>query len=279
MTWRARHREHLEGLGLGAYAEKIIARTHEEIWITATPSESLALGQSRIGGVPDLPDGVAWPRQRWTHAEVHAWPEYARRDLDEAITSGVVTTQPGHFAAALPFVAQLDLRDVAPFQTALPRNGHLWLFADQTSDGGEVGGLFCVASAWLFEPQSRSLRRAVPPPVPEQFAAGSISFAPGTAMPDFYDEHLALPGAYWHTYEQARVAVRQPEPRHALLPGPDCGVIGDVPPPGYTALLRVDTDDALDMNWGDAAWITFAVPDAALAEHRFDGLIAIRWYG
>ncbi|HEY4179514.1 MAG TPA: DUF1963 domain-containing protein [Kofleriaceae bacterium] len=242
-------RQHFESAGLGDIADAVIADTRSEIWITAEPADAWELGQSRIGGTPDLAPGTAWPRHR-------------------------VTVDDHHASLALPFVAQLDLATVAPWQSVLPRTGHLVLFADQSTVLGEIDGYPYCASACLFS-LAGELHRVEAPTTPESFPGRALSFAQGRSFPDAND--LGLDGDQWQRYTTAVAELAQPEPRHALLARPEYGSIAIVPPPGYTALLRVGSDS--EINWGDAAWITFAIPDAALAAHRFDEVRAFRWIG
>jgi hypothetical protein len=224
-----------------------------EIWISTTTGE-LSLGQSRIGGVPDLPRGTIWPRHRWTRDETKAWPDFAQQELTEAIANGVVLEELHHVALALPFVAQLDLAELARFDTPLPKTGHLWLFADQQTTLGEIGFAVYQASACLYA-EHAVLERVDPPPTPETLTALALTFSIGEG--------------------------EQPEPRHTVMPVSDQGVHNDVPPAGYRGLLRVDSDYALDpiINWGDAAWMTFAMPPDALAARRWDEVRAFRFCG
>jgi hypothetical protein len=225
-----------------------------EIWISTQRTETFALGQSRIGGAPDLPKGTAWPRHRWPRSETLAWPDYAREDLANAIARGEVLEEPDHVALALPFIAQLDLADLRPFDPRFARGGQLWLFADQQTTLGEIGGYPYQASACLYAERAE-LERVTPPPTPETLPALALTFAAATG--------------------------EQPAPRHAVWPEVHEGVIGDVPPAGYQGLLRVDSDYTLDhvINWGDAAWITFAIPPQAFADGRFDEVRAFRFCG
>src|SRR5687768_9385298 len=114
---------------LAELADRVLAQATVEVRISATPAESFALGRSRIGGAPDLPAGMEWPRHRWTWAETTTWPEWDRDALAKAIDEGVVVDEGDRVALALPFVAQLNLEELAPHQSVLPRVGHLWLFA------------------------------------------------------------------------------------------------------------------------------------------------------
>ena len=121
----------LERAGFGGLVERAIAKTRSEVWITTTRTDAFTLGQSRIGGAPDLPRGTPWPRHRWTRAETASWPEWSQQELAQAIEQGTVIEEDDRIALALPFVAQLDCAELAPFQSVLPRIGQLWVFAEQ----------------------------------------------------------------------------------------------------------------------------------------------------
>ncbi len=274
-------RERLERAGLGQLAPRVLAEVRTEVRITSARTASFALGQSRIGGAPDLPPGTAWPRHRWSRTETEIWPAWARRDLDVAIGAGVVAVEGEVLALALAFVAQLDLAELAPLQSVLPRRGHLWLFADQQTTLGEIGGYPHCACACLYaaEASAAELVRAVPPPVPERLAAHALAFAAARSLPEAGE--LDLGDDDGRRYTAAVADLAQPEPRHACLSRSEYGSIAPVPPADYTAILRVDSDgsDDVAINWGDAAWITFAIPDAGLAAQRFDEVRGFRWIG
>jgi uncharacterized protein YwqG len=75
--------------------------------LTTTRTLQLPVGRSRIGGTPDLPAGMAWPKRK---------------------------------KGSLPFLAQLDLEEMAPHVSAglLPASGYLWFFYDTVGwSGGE----------------------------------------------------------------------------------------------------------------------------------------------
>jgi Domain of unknown function (DUF1963) len=278
MRLRAEIRQRLIEEKLEAVAARAAAEAVVEVRIRATQRDSFALGESRIGGVPDLPRGVAWPRHRFSRAETESWPDYSQRELVEAIATGIVTEEPTHVALALPFVAQLDLSKLAPHQEAFPRHGHLWLFADQTTATGDVAGYPTCACACLYV-EDPELVTATPPPVSETLPAFALDFAKELALPDAND--LGLDGDDWYRYSEILKSLSQPEPRHACLVRAEYGSIAQVPAEGHVGILRVDSDygDDYTLNWGDAAWITFAIPEAALAAKRFDEVRAFRWIG
>jgi len=269
----------LTDAGFAARAEEAIARTVEEVWITTTRRNDFELGQSRIGGAPDLPRDTPWPRQRWLKSEVASWPAWSQAEIPEAIAQGTVIEEGDHIALALPFIAQLDLAELAPLQTALPRSGWLWLFADQQTTLGEIEHTRYCATACLYAAADAELVPAIPPPTPESLPGLALAFARGRVIPHAND--LDLRDDDWNRYEKFRKPLCQPEPTHALMPVVFRGVGSDYPPAGHAGILRVDSDYTLDevINWGDAAWITFAIPPAALAAHAFDELRAFRFCG
>jgi uncharacterized protein YwqG len=94
------------------------------------------LGSSRIGGVPDLPPGVDWPRVQVPEA-IRDKPAMLRHyALDAPITSLGEER-------ALPFLCQISLAEVASLdlQRVLPQRGLLLFFFDANLEMGiEVFG-------------------------------------------------------------------------------------------------------------------------------------------
>jgi hypothetical protein len=169
----------------------------------------------------------------------------------------------------LPMVLQLALADVAAFPAAarLPRDGTLWFFAAQLDDDWSGAEINEVPSAILYAPASTRLVRATMPP-------------------ESGDE------AYWDRFDVARVegwrahraASEEDEPReddvHVLFPTrKDSSAYGLVPPVGFVGVLEMRSDYGIGMNWGDAAWATWVVPEADLAAARFDRATANVWIG
>ncbi|MEJ7598720.1 MAG: DUF1963 domain-containing protein [Kofleriaceae bacterium] len=253
--------------------EDVLAQTRTEIRIVPRAADP-ACGASRLGGAPDLPPGMAWPRHRWSRAEIETWPTWAKDELAVAIESEHVVVEGERVALALPFVAQLDLAELAPLQDTLPRTGHLWLFADQSSTLALAEGYPFVASACLYGKRGE-LVPATPPPLPEAFTPAAISFVPALSVPDVDDLFLTREDSERYAMLRRELVT---SPRHAVLPRAAHGTTL-VPPASFTPILRLDTDPALGMHWGDAAWIAFALPDGALAAGRFRDMHAFRWIG
>ncbi|MCU5783673.1 hypothetical protein MA04_02973 [Alcanivorax balearicus MACL04] len=117
-------------------------------------------GESRLGGVPDLPAGSDWPRPSAPED-----PEaIARRGNDDAAAE-----MRAHFKAALPyaFIAQIDLEQAAacPAATSLPQQGRLLFFYDMAVGPWE-SGTRVARVIWDDSPRDR-LR---PLPMPDDLA-------------------------------------------------------------------------------------------------------------
>jgi uncharacterized protein YwqG len=100
-------------------AECLIDELRPSVSIEATrvPLAELPIGASRIGGVPDLPDGFRWPQ--WSGSRT------------EWIGSGMTREAPFK-DRDLNFVAQFNLSDLAAFSACkeLPSQGTLYFFYD-----------------------------------------------------------------------------------------------------------------------------------------------------
>ncbi|HEY4243858.1 MAG TPA: YwqG family protein [Kofleriaceae bacterium] len=91
--------------------------------------DSLALGASRFGGIPDLPPGAAWP---------------ARDDVP------------------MEFVAQVRLADVAPLDARWPARGSLLFFYNSQHHVTDQGVAHCCAVLYHAGPDAELVR--TPPP-------------------------------------------------------------------------------------------------------------------
>ncbi len=97
------------------------------------PYARIAMGDSRIGGVPDVPSDFEWPR--WS-------PSRPRDDK---------FGQPWRPDVPLPqgFIAQLDLSHIPQVDDTLPRSGWLYFFYDR----------YC--EPWGFDPADRGCCRII----------------------------------------------------------------------------------------------------------------------
>jgi uncharacterized protein YwqG len=111
----ARDRENLRKLireaGVGALEEELMKHARPSIRVETTPVEdeaTIPIGQSKIGGRPDLPRDTEWPKVNVVGDKIRS----------------------------LPFIAQFNLQEVAPHdeEGLLPEHGILYFF----------GGMFLV---------------------------------------------------------------------------------------------------------------------------------------
>lgn len=103
--------EQLEGLirehGLWEHRDTIMATARPAIFMRLGEPGAGRTGESRIGGMPDLPDSVPWPTE----------PSGVRK---------------------LSFLLQIDFAELPTFAgSPFPRRGMLYLFAGEGGDGPE----------------------------------------------------------------------------------------------------------------------------------------------
>jgi uncharacterized protein YwqG len=271
-AWRAL----LGAKGLTRYVpalEKLV-RPAVRLETNAIDGKKLALGQSRLGGEPDLPRSFAWPTFK---------------------------------GEPLAFVAELNLADVAAAAPVdgLPKEGHLWFFyaADQSHWGFDPKD--AGSSVVHYAARGPIERRVTPNGVPAEgrFAACSLSFTPYVDLPDPSDERNPIDGrddAASAAYGEVQWLLTSGGGRtkHKLLghaqpiQNPmelECAQVtrgiytgdakGSQDPRAAEAarhqyewrlLLQVDTDDTAKMMWGDAGRIYFWIRNEDLRARRFD---------
>ncbi len=239
--------------------------------------EDLAAGESRIGGVPDLPAGFSWPR----------WNE-----------------------GPLAFVAQLRLDDLAAWdeEGILPKRGTLAFFYDPTQQGwGFDPAHRGSGRVFLFGPHLEHRPASPPRDLPGEglFRPRRVEGHPISTFPppdSRYTDRLGLswhPGddprapresppdrsAYFELIEEAERELGLAAPYHQLLGHPrpvqnemqlECQLVsngiscGD--PRGYEdprrkgleagaddwrLLFQLDSDDDAAMIWGDLGMVYF----------------------
>jgi|SRR5579871_1171022 len=252
------------------------------------PYGRIAMGESRIGGVPDVPPGFQWPR----------WAPPKQRD--DKFGQPWKPDRP----TAMGFIAQIDLGAVPSLDDALPNSGWLYFFYDRYCEpwGFDPAdrGCCCV----IYENCDRSvLERAKPPgdADPEHLAHPCIVEAwPELTLPDdwpgikygtdAYDAYRRLcdeltegGGSTYHRLLGYPQLIQNPMELECQLAsnGVYCGS-----PEGYQSdrakeleqgaadwslLLQIDTDEeGPGWMWGDVGRVYFWVKGRKPRSHRFD---------
>ena len=269
ITFRAR----LEAAGLGPHADRLVQLARPGIRLLPQRSAEtvLGIGQSRLGGNPDLPS--------WTE-----WPEY----------KGVPQS----------FIAQVNLAEVHRYdrEGRLPRAGVLSFFYDgeqsvwgfDPAQDGAWGVLYTEASADLA-------RREFPDALPEYGRFRPITLRPEAEIVYAQSElseldALGLSPDELATYDE--LIEEDGGPIHMLLghPNPiqgdmqlECQLVahglylGD--PSGYhdpratelgpasvdwRLLLQIDSDEEAGMMWGDSGRIYYWMHKNAMQERRWE---------
>jgi hypothetical protein len=138
----------------------LISRLQRQLWLTRRKDGGGGLGETRLGGTPDLPKGMPWPirpipadleqkAKQWNDS--HAW----------------ILKQMQH-ALPFEFFGQIDLAEVARTQThaeGLPTVGRLLFFWDGSLGLLEAGSATCHVI--YDQTDVADLIRA---PIPDQFA-------------------------------------------------------------------------------------------------------------
>ena len=261
-------REALGKTGLQKYERELSAVVRNSIFMyTAPPSEpGLPGGISRLGGLPDLPEGVEWP---------------------------AAAGEP------LGFLGQIDLAQVAPFdkEGLLPATGFLYFFFDGVTWGLSPDD----KNHWrvIFHPGPGTAlnERDPPPPSPRgrSFKECAVRFSAQETLPnerpaeidieeDNYSKLIEHLGAFTtHHQLLGHESLVQGDVKlecQLVSNGLYCGDASGYEDPranqvragakDWILLLQVDSDDNPNMMWGDLGRLYFCIRKQDLWERRFD---------
>jgi uncharacterized protein YwqG len=265
----------LVGAGLARVTKDIdyLVRDSIRLHTTAVDEQTLQVGASKLGGLPDLPAGTAWPE----------W-------------QGVPQS----------FIAQIRLDDAHPYDTQrlLPASGMLWFFydakqqtyGDQPSDKGGWSVLFS-------DNVQNKLSRATAPnalPASSRFHACSIRFASEITVsqqPELDISHFDWTQAEQQQYEKLLSTLysqqEMAEPHNRMLGFADTiqddmrsqcqlvshGITDSSDPRAqdllktandWLLLLQVDSDEQANMRWGDTGMLYYWITSQNLQAKHFD---------
>lgn len=217
-------------------------------------------GTTKFGGSPDLPQELVWPQ---------------------------------HNGAPLPFIAQIDLSDVDPYDTQrlLPDTGRLYFFFDEEAFFNTWPRKQALWSV-LYDPNSSSpLQRTnmLESPI-TRYRPCIVTYSVEMTLPDYsqYDDGSILrlglsepltdkeEKAYYDVQSQlaGRTGSKYHMPIHRLLGHPD-PVQWDMHrdlggmPTDWQLLFQVDSDGVPDMDWGDTGRIYYWIRTRDLQQRDF----------
>jgi uncharacterized protein YwqG len=251
--------------GLARVREAVEKVALPSIRLSAHPAEDVQLrvGSTKFGGSPDVPEDARWPERN---------------------------------GSPLPFVAQINLAEVAPYDRShlLPATGLLAFFFDQ--DAFFESQPDDQATSWQVcyfpGPLSNLWGRPLPEDIPQRrrYRPSEVTCAVEMTLPDYsqYDstsvERLGLSGPLTEEEEQAyyslqahlagRVDAKYHLPIHRMLGHPDVVQwdmhrdLGDTAA-DWQLLFQVDSDGTPDTDWGDTGRIYFWIRTRDLAERHF----------
>ncbi len=261
----------LEHAGFKSLVPHLDVITRPSIRVQSTPAEDETLqpGTSKLGGLPDLASGVAWPE----------W-------------QGVPQS----------FVGQIRLADVQPFDAehVLPTNGLLSFFYNAKQDTYGVAGDAGSWSVFLLEDTANLKRTPAPQNLPaaSQFKASALTFSSQLTLSP--QPQLEVPGLPWTDADQQRYDPIYAQftndpgdttPRDQLLGHPltlqddmrvQCetasqNMTGNTDSPDlakkalrWQLLFQIDSDERIRMQWASAGLLYYWITREDLAAHKFD---------
>ncbi|MDI9865670.1 YwqG family protein [Flectobacillus sp. DC10W] len=116
--------DRLKANGLDKYFDKLepIVRNTIRLYLTSCSEDSIPIGQSKIGGKPDLPASFSWFTETNTKTTKKLW--IFGKETEQTITK------------SLSFIAQINLSQISQFdsENLLPKNGILYFFYADEQD-------------------------------------------------------------------------------------------------------------------------------------------------
>lgn len=162
-----RFRSLMSEAGLSKYTDKVLGlrRNSIRIQLSSASEDSINIGQSKVGGQPDLPPGIKWPE--WTPPLIPRKPGLLAKLFGRKQET---PQEPKPIPHA--FIAQFNLSETAPFDTEkqLPDSGMLYFFYD------------AYESPWGYDPTHRGGWKVL-------YYDGDLSQLARTAPPAEQDKH------------------------------------------------------------------------------------------
>jgi uncharacterized protein YwqG len=258
----------LSNAGLTPIGTELANLSRECVRMRSAPcaNGNISLGSSKLGGSPDLPPGLAWPKWKTDY---------------------------------LTFVAQVNLAELTVSEL-LPKIGMLSFFYDREQSAWGFDPNHREGFRLWYFPEVSQLIRSVEPAV-STFPSAPVSFEPFLSLPDSSADSVRDLLLDIENDEQYYDFVEKhagPAPLHQILGWPHV-IQGDMAlqcqlvtnglysgnasgykdsrrkelEPGakdWTLLLQIDSDDNAKMMWGDAGTLYVWIRRQDLASRDFD---------
>lgn len=267
----------LEQAGLQRLTSVVDQLTLPSIRLSTNPSYERAIqpGQSKFGGMPDLPRDMNWPAMN---------------------------------GAPMEFIAQIQLADAHPLDVTnlLPAEGLLSFFYDasQQTFGADPKDRAGLKTLYFEHTESGFQRTDLPASLPATGRSRVCSVGFSEELTLTLQPNLEIPSLQWSDDDQEKydaalqqVVGQQTHPIHRLLGHPDtiqddmrmeCQLAANgVADPGsapdqvarlapgandWLLLLQVDSDPSVGMQWANAGMLYFWIRREDLANKRFDAV-------
>ena len=262
----------LEEHGLTEYAADVTSLLRPSIAMFSSEiadEQQIAIGASKLGGLPDFPPDMQWPYY-------HDRPLY--------------------------FVAQINFADVAAYdiERVLPSSGIAYFFYDYLWYTETLMPMHEYGKVLFFD-GALSLLKGTDAPYSVVWPSCTVSFKNDITLPESW-EWFDKSKAYIRISKQAHYSDIQKKtsifgeiklPAHRLLgyPDPVQGYVfgeaqqqldeqnfwkdADKLMETWTLLLQIDSDGKANMMWGDAGTLYFCIKNDALHKRHFDEVILI----
>lgn len=258
-------------------AARVYAKNALHMDLAPCPDEDIPLGTSKLGGCPHLPEDTRWLRMATT-------------------------------GKPLSFLGQINLEEAKPFDTEgkLPDRGILYFFYDCSEDGMPWGFKPTDADGWRVLYYDGDMSRLVCHEVPEDldgngylFGSAKVTFRCEADLPDYFSSYGGLikleddaKGRMFNLLDDKAESIRNKLLGHSdnvqgsmedecemVTRGYDAGTHE-----GYqkahelgihknfqhwTLLCQIDSNEELDMMWGDAGKLYFWITQEDLAAKKF----------
>ncbi|MGI1659462.1 MAG: YwqG family protein [Desulfitobacterium sp.] len=270
--------------GLSLIKEKLHSLMFNSIKLSLKEAEDeqIQIGESKMGGVPDLPAEVSWPMWR---------------------------------GIPLAFICQINLNEFRPFdeEKLLPSEGMLYFFYEANEQPWGFDPLDKGSTRVIYySGDTSALFRVTLPdnlPAESRFGACKISFIREVTMPSWesqYIERLGLTKKELDIYSDYQIKVQEEveEVRINRLLGHSDNIQGDMQlecqlvtnglycgdETGYNderrkvletnavnwrLLLQIDSNEEIGMYWGDLGRIYFWIREDDLKKKNFDNVWTI----